>query len=97
MYSQEVKDENINNDEAKKIFKVLKNMKVGKIDYSKLIYKSGDNQHFDFNKFGPLSSIYLRLINGNTDINVANLNLKEFREEIDKLKKRKQRKSHTKK
>ena len=50
IYSQEVKDERINNDEAKKVFK---------IDYSKLIYKSSDNQYFDFNKFGPLTIVLI--------------------------------------
>ena len=53
IYSKEVKDDiNINNDEAKKIFKVLEDMEGNKIYYSKLVYKSGNNQYFDFNRFG---------------------------------------------
>ena len=83
-----MKDENINNDEAEKIFKVLEDMEGSKIDYSKLVYKSGDNQNFDFNRFGLLSNIYLKLINGNIGINVVKLNIEEFRNEIDKLEKK---------
>ena len=37
IYNQEVKDERIDNDEAKKIFKILEDMESSKIDYSKLI------------------------------------------------------------
>ena len=48
IYKQELKDGNINNDEAKKIFETLKDIEGSKIDYSKLAYKSGDNQYFDF-------------------------------------------------
>ena len=87
-----MKDENINNDEAEKIFKVLEDMEGSKIDYSKLVYKSGDNQYFDFNRFGLLSNIYLKLINGNIGINVVKLNVKEFRVEIDSLEKKKAKK-----
>ena len=50
IYNQELKDGNINNDEAKKIFETLKDMEGSKIDYSKLTYKSADNQYFDFKK-----------------------------------------------
>ena len=50
IYKQELKDGNINNDEAKKIFETLKDMEGSKIDYPKLAYKSGDNQYFDFKK-----------------------------------------------
>ena len=46
IYNQELKDGNINNDEAKIIFETLKDMEGRKIDYSKLAYKSGDNQYF---------------------------------------------------
>ena len=66
-------------------------MEGNKIDYYQLMYRSGDNQYFDFNKFGPLSSFYLKLVNGNAGINVAKLNMNEFKNEIDGLKKRKQR------
>ena len=40
-------------------------MESNKIDYSKLVYRSGGNAYFDFPKFGPLSSFYLKLVNGN--------------------------------
>ena len=60
-------------------------MESSKTDYSKLIYKSSDNQYFDFNRFGPLSSVYLKLVNGNIGINVLKLRLQEFQDEIDKL------------
>ena len=49
-----------------------------------------------FKKTGPLSSIYLKLINENIGINVVKLNIEEFKDEIDKLEKRKRRKNHTK-
>ena len=55
IYSQEVKDENINNDKSKKNIenkkiqkKTLEDMERSKNDYSKLVYKSGVNQYFDF-------------------------------------------------
>ena len=67
-------------------------MEGSKIDHSKLVYKSGDNQNFDFNRFGLLFNIYLKLINGNIGINVVKLNQEEFRVEIDSLEKRKQKK-----
>ena len=60
-------------------------MESSKTDYSKLIHKSSDNQYFDFNRFGPLSSVYLKLVNGNIGINVLKLRLQEFQDEIDKL------------
>ena len=66
-------------------------MEGNKIDYYQLMYRSGDNQYFDFNKFGTLSSFYLKLVNGNVGINVSKLNMNEFKNEIDGLKKRKQR------
>ena len=43
-------------------------MESSKIDYSKLIYKSGDNEYFDFNRSGRLSSVYLKLVNGDIGI-----------------------------
>ena len=70
IYSQEVKDGRIDNNEAKKIFKTLKGMEGRKINYSKLVYMSGDNEYFDPTRFGPLSSFYLKLINANIGINV---------------------------
>ena len=55
IYSQEVKDENINNDKSKKNIenkkiqkKTLEDIEGSKNDYSKLVYKSGVNQYFDF-------------------------------------------------
>ena len=92
-----MKDRNINNDEAKKISKVLEDIEGSKIDYPKLIYKSSDNQYFDFNKSGPLSSVYLKLVNGDIGINVLKLRLQEFRDEIDKLIKKKTKKKPCKK
>ena len=69
IYCQEVKDGRIDNNEAKKIFKIVEGMKGSKIDYTKMVYRSGDNDYFDFTRFGPLSGFYLKLINGS--INVA--------------------------
>ena len=96
IYSQEVKDGRIDNNEAKRIFKTLEYMEGSKIDYCKLVYRSGDNEYFDFTRFGPLSNFYLKLINANIGINVAKLNMKEFKKEINRLEKRKQRNSYTK-
>ena len=36
-------------------------MERSETNYSKLLYKSGDNKYFDFTRFGPLSSFYLKL------------------------------------
>ena len=69
----------INNDETKKAFKIFEDIDGNKIDYSKLAYRSGDNEYFDFTKFGPLSSFYLKLINGNIGINIEKLNMNEFK------------------
>ena len=92
IYSQEVKDRRIDNNDAKKIFKTLEDMQGSGIDYYKLVYKSGDNEHIDFTRFGPLSSFYLKLINGNIGINVAKLNMKKFKNDIDKIKRKKAKK-----
>ena len=72
-------------------------MEGSKIDYSKLMYRSGDNKYFDFSKYGLLSSFYLKLMNEVIGINVAKLNMKEFEYEIDMLKNKKTRNSSTKK
>ena len=56
IYSQEVKDGRIDGYEAKKIFKTLEDMEGSKTDYSKLVYRAGDNEYFDFARFGSLSS-----------------------------------------
>ena len=85
IYSQEVKYGRIDNDEAKKIFKTLKDMEGSKTDYSKLVYGSDDDEYFNFTRFGLLSSFYLKLINGNIGISVAKLNMEEFRDEIKRL------------
>ena len=85
IYNEEVKNDRINNDEAQKIFRTLEDIESSKIDYSKLIYKSSDNQYFDFNRFRPLSSVYLKLVNGGIGINVLKWRLKEFKDDIDKL------------
>ena len=61
-------------------------------DYPKLVYWSGDNVYFDFNKFGPLSSFYLKFVNRNIGISVAKLNMKEFKDKINRLKKKKAKK-----
>ena len=87
-----MKDGKIDNNEAKKISKTLEDMEGSKTDYSKLVYRSGDNEHFDFTRFGPLSSFYLKFINANIGINVAKLNMKEFKNEIDRLKRKKAKK-----
>ena len=87
----------ITKQKAKKIFKTLENMEGNKIDYSKLVYRSGDNEYFDFTRFGLLSSFYLKLINANTGISVTKLNMKEFKNDVDRLKRKKVKKnSHTK-
>ena len=77
---------------AMKQKKTLKDMEVIKIDYSKMVYKSGDNEYFDFTWFGPLSSFYLKLINGSIDTNVAKLKLQEFKNDTDNLKDKKTKK-----
>ena len=43
--------------------------------------------NFNFTRFGPLSS-YLKLRNENIGINVAKLNMKEFTNKMDRLKKK---------
>ena len=88
IYTQEVKNGRIDNDEAKRIFRILEDIDGNKIDYSKLVYRSDDNELFDFTKFGPLSSFYLKFVNGNIGNNVAKLSMNEFKNEIDRLKKK---------
>ena len=97
IYTQDVKNRRIDNDEAKRIFKILEDMDgkfymCYKIDCSKLVYRSSENEYFDFTKFGQVSSFYLKLVNGNIGINVAKLNMNEFKNEIDGLKKKKAKK-----
>ena len=71
-------------------------MERSEINYSKLLYKSGDNKYLtliDLDRF----SFYFKLINGDISINTIKLSIKEFENEIDSLKKQKQKKSRTKK
>ena len=96
IYSQEVKDGRIDNNDAKKIFKTLEDMQGSEIDYYKLVHKSGDNEYIDFTRFALLSSFYLKLINGNIGINVAKLNMKKFKNDIDKIKRKKAEKPKNK-
>ena len=79
-----------------KYSKLLKTWRVVKLTTPKLVYRSGDKEYFGFNRFGPLSSFCLKLTNRNIGINVAKINMNKFKNEIDRLKIRKQRKSHTK-
>ena len=72
-------------------------MERSEINYSKLLYKSGDNKYFDFTRFWLLSSFYLKLINGDISINAAKLSIKEFKNEIDRLEKKKTKKEPYKK
>ena len=72
----DVKNGRIDGDEAKIIFKTLEDMESSKFDYSKLLYRSGDNEYFDFTRFRPLLSVYLKLVNGSIGINVVKLKLK---------------------
>ena len=52
-------------------------MEGSKTDYSKLVYRSGDNKYIDFARFA-------RLMNNRIGINLARLNMKEFKYQIDK-------------
>ena len=98
IYTQDVKNRRVDNDEAKRIFKILEYMEgkfymYYKTDCSKLVYRSGENEYFDFTKFGQVSSFYLKLVNGNIGVNVAKLSMNEFKNEIDRRKKKKAKKS----
>ena len=86
IYSQEVKNGRINNDNANKIFKTLESMERNEINYSKLLYKSGGNKYFNLTGFGLLSTFYLKLINRDISIDATKLNIKKFKKEIDSLK-----------
>ena len=77
IYNQEVRDGRINKDAAKKIFKTLEDMERSEINYSKLAYKSGDNNYFNFTRFGLLSSFYLKLMNEDIGIDVVKLNMED--------------------
>ena len=96
IYSKEVRDRRVNDREAKRVFKILEDMEGIKIDYSNLVYRSGDNKYFNFAEFALISSFYLRLMNNKIGINLAKLNMKEFKYRTDELFKKKQKKQHTK-
>ena len=89
-----MKDGRSNKDTARKIFNTLEDMERSETNYSKLVYKSDDNKYFDFGftRFGPLSSFYLKLMNGDIGVNVVKLNMKKFKKEIDMLEKKKTKK-----
>ena len=56
------------------------------------MYKLGDNKYFNFAKYGPLSSFYLRLMIEYIGINTGKLGIEEFKNEIKMLKDKKTRK-----
>ena len=60
------------------------------------MYRSVDIEYFEFTRFGPLSSVYLKLVNGSIGINFAKLKLKELKNEIDCLKRKKVKKQSCK-
>ena len=95
IYSKEVRDRKVNDREAKRVFKILEDMAGSKIDYSNLVYRSGDNKYFNFAEFGLISSFYLRLMNNKIGINLAKLNMKEFKYRIDEIFLKKQKEQHT--
>ena len=75
-----MKDGRIDNSEAKKVFKIFEDIEGSEIDYSKFVYKSGDNKYFDFSRFGSLPSFYLMLTNSRIGSNLEKLNMKEFKD-----------------
>ena len=48
IYNHEVKNRRIDNNKVKKTLTTLENMEGSKIDYSKLVCRSDDNEYFDF-------------------------------------------------
>ena len=80
----------------KKYLKLSKTLRVVKLTTLNWLTSQVIISILTFKKTGPLSSIYLKLINENIGINVVKLNIEEFKDEIDKLEKRKRRKNHTK-
>ena len=89
IYEEEIKDGNITK-EDQKIFKKLEKIESG-IDYRSLYYLGGDKKDpFNFNSYGPLSTIYLKLMNKIIDLSDINANLKEFKIELDRLETKKQ-------
>ena len=57
IYSGAVTDGRIDNREAKKVFKILEDIDGSKINYSKLVYRSGDNKYFNFAVFRSLLKV----------------------------------------
>ena len=82
----------IDNDKARRIFKILEDMEGSENDYSNLTYRSGDNMYFNFAWFEPLSSFYFTLINSHIGTNLAKLNMKEFKDQIDWIVRKKAKK-----
>ena len=78
------------------MFEILEGMEGRKIYYSRLMYWSGDNNYFKFAEFGSSSCFYLRLMNCNIGINLAKLNMKEFKDQIDRLVRKKTKKKQHK-
>ena len=72
IYGQEVKGRKINSDGAKKYSEFLGICRVVNFD-------------FDFARFGPVCSFYLRMMNGCIGVKVAKLSMKEFEYQIDRL------------
>ena len=87
-----MKDGNINNDEAKKYLKLSKTWRVVKLTTLNWLTSQVIISILTLKKTGLLSSIYLKLINEDIGINVVKLNIEEFKDEIDKLEKKKAKK-----
>ena len=81
----------------KKIFKTPEDIERSEIDYSKFVYKSSDNKCSDVARFGLLSSFSLKLINGDISINTVKLSMKEFKNNIGRIKSKKVKKESQKK
>ena len=60
--------------------------------YFKLTYRSGDNLYFNFAWFEPLSSFYFTLINSHIGTNIAELNIKELKDQTDWIVRKKAKK-----
>ena len=76
----------------KKYLKLSKTLRVVKLTTLNWLTSQVIISILTFKKTGPLSSIYLKLINENIGINVVKLNIEEFKDEIDKLEKKKAKK-----
>ena len=76
----------------KKYLKLSKTWRVVKLTTLNWLTSQVITSILTLKKTGPLSSIYLKLINEDIDINVVKLNIEEFKDEIDKLEKKKAKK-----